>query len=107
MQDLPIPPWEPTKDETKVSGDKTFEDCEEVLSAVFAGSKNQVIQRGYYLSKEWGKVLRAKILESGGRVPVTMLATCWFGLGADVEIALRAQLLNESDGPVRGHAPGR
>lgn len=85
MDDSPYPPWTPAPDETRVSGSYGFTQCDQVLEALASRGNGSVVERQYSTSKEWGKIVRAKIRLPQG--PATHLVNCWQDAEANVAIA--------------------
>jgi hypothetical protein len=88
MDVFPHPPWSGTADETSVSDPTTFSDCEQAMQAFASRAQGEITERRYSISKQWGRVLRAKVGFGRGNVAATTLVTCWSGAGAGVQMAV-------------------
>jgi hypothetical protein len=89
MTDLSFPPWEQTDDEQSVSDHAEFVDCEAVIQSLASKMSSNVIGREYSVSKQWGKVLRAKVVMSQAGLSATTLVTCWSRAKSGVEMMVK------------------
>jgi len=83
------PPAGAAADEVKVSDSAAFDICKQVINTLASRMNGKATEQHYSRSKQWGYVLRAKIMFERKSVPGTALATCWTNPGPDVKIAVR------------------
>jgi hypothetical protein len=88
MDHFPHPPWIATRDETSVADPAKFSDCEQAIDAFASRAPGHISDRRYSLSKEWGRILRAKVGVAHAGMGGTLLVTCWTGAGPGVSIAI-------------------
>ena|SRR5579872_2355646 len=98
MDHFPHPPWAVSPDETSVSDSTAFGPCEQAVEAFAAKSEGKIVERRYYVSKQWGRVLRAKVGFVRANSAVTLLVTCWSGAGPGVQMAVEV----DGCGPQQG-----
>jgi hypothetical protein len=91
MEDFQHPEWDATSNETTVSDPKAFRDCEQALSALASHGDGAIVERRYSLSKQWGRVMRAKVNVAHNGVAGTLLATAWSGAGPGVHMAVEVE----------------
>lgn len=83
--DIPgLPPTHPAADEESVTAGPAFEPCEAMLQAFVTRGGGLVTERQYWLSPEWGQVLRAKVAFGADATPVPV--TCGQKPGEGVQI---------------------
>jgi hypothetical protein len=88
MDHFPHPPWIEAPDETSVSDPAKFSDCERAIDAFASRAQGHITDRRYSLSKEWGRILRAKVGVTHAGLGGTLLVICWMGAGPSVSIAI-------------------
>ena len=88
MDNFPHPPWNASGDETSVSDPTTFRPCEQAIEAFASRAAGRITERRYSVSKQWGRVLRAKVSFARANSAVTVLVTCWSGDGPGVQMAV-------------------
>ena len=88
MDNFPHPPWNATPDETRVSDPTEFNACKQAIEAFASRAEGKISERTYSVSKQWGRVLRAKVGFSRGGSAVMTLVTCWTGAGPGVQMAV-------------------
>src|SRR5580698_9934256 len=88
MDEFPHPPWNTMAGETSVSDAAEFRDCERAIDAFASRGKGVITERRYSVSRDWGRVLRAKVAFAQAGFDATMLVTCWTGEGPGVRIAV-------------------
>ncbi len=86
LNDLPFAPSRPTEDEQAAADHSGFQDCEAVMAMYADRSGDRMADRTYTVSKQWGKVLRAKAIMTRHGRSSTALVTCWTGSGPGVRI---------------------
>lgn len=86
MEHWSFPPSTATGDEKNVSDHAGFDNCEAAIQAFAFEAKAQITDRKYSVSKQWGKVLRAKVLIARHGLSATTLVTCWTGSGPGVQL---------------------
>jgi hypothetical protein len=82
---LPFPPWNASPDETRVFEPDGFASFDEVLQTLVASGDGRIIELRYWISKDWGRILRAKIILADN--PTTHLVNCWYAPDSEVAIA--------------------
>jgi hypothetical protein len=90
MDVFPNPPWDATSNET-ISDPTTFSDCEQALGVFVSHGGGTIVERRYSLSKQWGRVLRAKVNFAQNGVAGTLLTTTWSGAGPGVQMAVEVE----------------
>jgi hypothetical protein len=91
MDGFSYPPWNGTGDETSVSDLTSFADCEKAVETFVSRGGGKIMQQKYSVSKQWGRVLRAKVGFASGGVAGTTLVTCWSGAGPGVQMAVEIE----------------
>ena len=91
MDKLSMPPWHTTVGETAVSDSPAFAGCDKAVDALAASAKWKIADRKYFLSNDWGRLLRAKVVFDFKGSSMTFLVNCWSRKDPDVHFALRAQ----------------
>ena len=82
------PPSSPSQDEKVVLDRSAFRDCKEAVQAFASRHGGKMENETYTVSKEWGKVLRAKITSMFQGSPVASLVICWSGAGPKLRIVV-------------------
>ena len=88
MDIFPHPPWNAITEETSVSDSVEFSQCERAIDVFASRGKGVINERRYSVSKDWGRILRAKVAFAEAGFDATMLVTCWTGEGPGVRIAV-------------------
>jgi hypothetical protein len=88
MDNLHAPPWRAAADETIVSDDTEFANCETAIAAVASRSGGAISDRVYSVSPKWGRVLRASI-GAAPRLPSALSVICWSQPGPEVEMVVK------------------
>jgi len=91
MDVFPHPARTATSDEVSTSDPKMFGACEQAMDAFARRGGGTITERKYSISKEWGRVLRAKVSFARNGVAGTMLVTCWTGAGPGVQMAVEVE----------------
>ena len=91
MDSFPHPPWNAVSGETSASDLTEFSQCEQAVSAFSSQAKGKITERRYSVSKQWGKVLRAKVEFAHGNLAGTALVTSWSDSGSGVKIAVEVE----------------
>jgi hypothetical protein len=86
MEDYAYPPWATAGDEQDVPTHDGFTECETLIQMLASKIAGNIVDRKYSSSKEWGKILRAKLLTGGHGLSVASRVTCWTGSGPGVQI---------------------
>jgi len=89
MDGWPAPSWSPTADEKAVLDRSIFHHCEITLNAYAERINGKISNETYTLSKEWGKILRAKVAWNLRGRSATSLVTCWSASEPGVEIFIK------------------
>lgn len=87
MEDSPFPPWSASPDENPASQSEGFALADQVLQALASRGDGKIIERHYWISREWGKILRSKV-----SLPVSQAAhvvNCWYVSDSEVAIATK------------------
>ena len=91
MNIFPHPPWNATRDETSVADSAGFTDCEQAIEAFASRGKGNITDRHCSVSKDWGRILRAKVAFAHPGFDATVLVTCWTGEGPGVRVAVEVE----------------
>jgi hypothetical protein len=91
MNGLSMPPWGGSPDEIASVDPAGFGACQSVVQGFASKAGGQITGRRYSVSKEWGKILRARMTVGQREEAFTMLLTCWSRPGEPVEIVLQAE----------------
>jgi hypothetical protein len=83
------PPWTVAPGETVSSDPAGFDACLTVISALAERVNGKVTEQSYSMSKQWGKIVRAKIAYEHKGSGGGFLVICWSETGSDVKIALQ------------------
>jgi len=94
MNGFSSPPWSGAADETSVSDPGKFADAERAIEAIAARGGGLIFDRKYTISREWGRVLRAKIRFAAAGIAGTTLVTCWSGADPSCGVKLAAEIEN-------------
>jgi hypothetical protein len=89
MNGFTCPPFSLAADETVVSDSPAFSTCKDVLGEVASKLSGSVTDQQYSLSKEWGKIVRARIPFLHNGLKGTALVTCWSNSGSGVKLAAK------------------
>jgi hypothetical protein len=89
MESFDIPPWSPAVEETVALDHSAFRNCEDVLRAVVSRGDGNISNETYTLSKQWGKILRAKVTSTFRGAPTSSLVMCWSASDPGVEIWIK------------------
>ena len=81
--DLDIPPWAPSREETKLPDDATLPACERAVQEVISPTGAKLISRQYSKSSKWGTILRAEATASPEDTSSEFTVMCW---GSDTGI---------------------
>jgi hypothetical protein len=83
------PQWRVPPDETIVSSPAGFSPCRKMIGLLTARMDAEIIERVCSHSKQWGKIIRAKIaFKSEGRL-CTALVTCWSSTDSGMRIFVK------------------
>lgn len=91
MDNFPHPPWDVTSNETTLSDPATFRDCEQALDLFASHGGGTIVERRYSLSKQWGRVMRAKVNFAASGLAGTLHTVAWCGAGAGVQVAIEVE----------------
>jgi hypothetical protein len=83
-----FPPWKRAQDETIPLSSAGFRNYDKFVEAYSLTIHGSLTQKSYSLSKEWGRILRAKIAFEFASSPGTALLTCWARSGSDIRFDL-------------------
>lgn len=89
-EDYSCPAWTPTGDET-ISGPVGFGARLKPINLLASYVNGTISERTCSQSKQWGKVVRAKITYERQRSPASALVTCWSQPGSDLNIDLKLE----------------
>ena len=85
MDDLPFAPSQAAPDEVASSAGPAFAVCEEALKALVAHGGWSITSRQYWVSPQWGNVLRARVmLGPGMSSDVPVICSAKPGEGAQI-----------------------
>jgi len=91
MDNTAFPPWEAAGDETPAQKSEAFSVADRVVESFATKANGRIIERTYSISKQWGRLLRAKIaFEYKGR-PSTYLVACWYVSDSEVAIVTKQE----------------
>jgi hypothetical protein len=91
MDSFTYPPWNAGGDETSVSDSTMFSNCDQAIEAFASRDGGQITERRYSVSKQWGRVLRAKVGFARRGFVSTTLVTCWSDVGPGVQMAVEIE----------------
>jgi hypothetical protein len=83
------PPWTPEPDETVSSSPDGFNECRKVIGDFASGNNGKILNVTYSCSKQWGKIVRAKIAFAPSGETATTFFTCWSTSPPGVRFDLR------------------
>jgi hypothetical protein len=88
MDGYSFPPWKPAPGEVVQSSPAGFGPGEQVVAAFCSRINGTLIEKTRSVSKQWGKIVRAKIALEHQESPTTALLTCWARTNSDVRFDL-------------------
>ena len=83
------PPWSPALDERAASDLGPFRNCEGVLADFAAHANGRMIQETYTTSKQFGRVIRARIAFPSRGSHATIFVVCWSESDGSVQMAVK------------------
>jgi hypothetical protein len=86
MEQPTFPPLSAAPDEQSVSDHAGFDQCEAALQTFAAKANAELTDRTYSVSKEWGRILRAKVRMGGAGSSMAPLLICWTAPGPGVQM---------------------
>ncbi|HTX50859.1 MAG TPA: hypothetical protein VME40_15885 [Caulobacteraceae bacterium] len=86
-----FPPWKPDSSESVASDQSSFHDCDQVVSGFASKMNGAATSRQYTTSKQWGDVLRAKVVSPSDANGAGTLITCWSCSGANAEFVVQTE----------------
>ena len=86
MNDFEYPPWTIGPGETPVSFGPGFSACRKAIVEMEVGLKGHITEQTCSMSKEWGNIVRAKILFAHNGSTSNLLLTCWSRPGPGVSL---------------------
>ena len=89
MTDLSFPPWEPGADEQSTVARAGFAVCEAAVEALASKAGSTVLDSELSVSKQWGNVLRAKVVIARAGLSATTQVTCWSEPKSGVQMVAR------------------
>ena len=89
-EDFDMPPWYPSSDETVAADQAQFQDCQDFVRSISSGASQKVNNESYWLSKTWGRILRAEITDDSGGFRTTSRVVCWSDFEHKVRIWVMA-----------------
>jgi hypothetical protein len=91
MDDYEYPQWPTTADERVASNHDEFEECEAAMQILASKMHSTTVDKTYSTSKQWGQILRARVLTKDGGLSGALRLTCWKGSGASVQMFVEVE----------------
>jgi hypothetical protein len=89
--DYSCPPWSAGSDETAAADPTEFSACRAAITTLAAALNGTLTGLTYSQSKQWGKVVRAKIAYQHAGLEGTFLVTSWSEPGSNVQTAVKVE----------------
>jgi hypothetical protein len=89
MDSYSCPPWSAASEEAAGSDPAMFSACLDAIGLIASRMNGAILERTCSMSKQWGKVVRAKITYQREGSAGSAFVTCWSAAGSGVEIAVK------------------